>query len=71
MSTFGLKTDAKLLKALGEASARRLSAREMHAQRVSYVYGSMKQDSVMTKERVKQLLEEKEGIATECADGTV
>lgn len=71
MDNLGLKTDEKLLKALKDSGSRKISNRELHEQRVSYVYGSMKPNSQMTKERVKQLLEEREGIATECAHGSI
>jgi hypothetical protein len=51
-----LKTDEKLLNAL--KNAKKLSAEEVLEQRVSFVYGSMKSDSSVTREQVKKVLEE-------------
>lgn len=57
----GLKTDPKLLSKLRQPSARKLSAAEILEQRVSFVFGSMKPDSEVTRERVRQIILEQDG----------
>jgi hypothetical protein len=56
-----LKTSEALLNALREASARPVSPSELHAQRVSFIMGSVKADSGITREQVQQVLAKQEG----------
>jgi SpoU rRNA methylase family enzyme len=54
-----MKTDQALLKKLGAVSTHKLTPQEMLEQRVSFVYGSLKPESSMTRERVRQMLLER------------
>ena len=56
-----LKTSQSLLDALREASSRPVSPEELHAQRVSFIMGSVKADSGITREQVQQVLAKQEG----------
>ncbi len=58
----GLRTDPKLLDAMKAAAARKLTPEEMRNQRVSFVYGSLGSKSEVTRARVKELIEQQEGI---------
>jgi hypothetical protein len=51
-----VKTDHRMLQALQRAAGVRLSADELLAQRVSFVYGSMDKNSNVTKERVREVI---------------
>jgi hypothetical protein len=53
-----LKTDAELLRSLKEAAQHKPTKEEKLEQRVSFVVGSLKSDSDMTREQVKRLVEE-------------
>lgn len=53
-----LKTDAGLLKSLREAGQRKPSAEEALEQRVSFVLGSLKSDSTITREQVRRQIKE-------------
>ena len=57
----GLKTKDSLLRALREASSQPASAEELHKQRVSFIMGSLKKSSNVTRERVESVLAEQEG----------
>jgi SpoU rRNA methylase family enzyme len=56
-----LKTDSSLLEALEKASAAKPSPEELLEQRVSFIFGSLKAESDITHEQIKQLLIEQEG----------
>lgn len=56
-----IKTDSALLEALQRASSVKQTPDEIFQQRVSFIYGSMKPDSNVTRERIKQILLEQEG----------
>lgn len=56
-----LKTDASLLKALKNSSSVKPNAEELLEQRVSFIFGSLKAESSITHERIKQILVEQEG----------
>lgn len=56
-----LKTPQPLLDALREASSRPVSPEELHAQRVSFIMGSVKAESGITREQVQQVLARQEG----------
>ncbi len=51
-----LKTPESLLEKLRNASARSVTAEELHAQRVSFIMGSVKAESGITREQVQQVL---------------
>ncbi|MDH5324390.1 MAG: hypothetical protein OEZ68_21600 [Gammaproteobacteria bacterium] len=57
-----LKTDGQLLDALKKSSQVKLGPVEILEQRVSFVYGSMSSDSNVTREHIKQVISEQEGI---------
>jgi hypothetical protein len=56
-----LKTDKALLSALEKAATRELTEREIRSQRVSFVMGTVKSGSAITRARVEQVLAEQEG----------
>ena len=56
-----LKTPQSLLDALREAGTRPVSAEELHAQRVSFIMGSVKAESGITREQVQRELAKQEG----------
>lgn len=56
-----LKTRDDLLSALRQASTRELSARELHNQRVSFILGSLKEESGITRSRVEEVLAKQDG----------
>jgi hypothetical protein len=56
-----LKTSQTLLDALKEATGRPVSSEELHAQRVSFIMGSVKAKSGITREQVQQVLAKQEG----------
>ena len=56
-----IKTDESLLSALRKASTRSPTAEELRRQRISFVMGSLKADSDVTRARVEELLELQEG----------
>lgn len=56
-----LKTRTALLAALQRASTRELSERELHNQRVSFIMGSIKEKSGITRSRVEEVLAKQDG----------
>jgi hypothetical protein len=56
-----LKTDESLLETLRSAAAHEPSADELHAQRISFIMGSLKDDSTVSREKVSQVLADQEG----------
>jgi hypothetical protein len=56
-----LKTDGKLLEALGSASLRKKTTEELHEQRVSFIYASMDKDSGVTRAKIEEVLAEQLG----------
>ena len=56
-----LRTKESLLRALAESSAKPLSAAQIHNQRVSFIMGSLRDDSAVTRERVERELAREEG----------
>lgn len=56
-----LRTKDSLLKALRLASSRMPTPDELHKQRVSFIVGTLKENSGVTRERVEQVLAEHEG----------
>ena len=61
----GLKTDPALLRKLQRSADHKPSADEIMKQRVSFVFGSMKSSSGVTRERVRQVLLEQDGSIDE------
>ncbi len=58
-----LRTDNALLDALRNAASRKQTAGEIQEQRVSFVFGSLDKDSGVTKDRIRQVIAEQEGLA--------
>jgi hypothetical protein len=56
-----LRTDQALLRALERASSRSPSQAELAKQRISFIMGSLSQDSSMTREQVEGVLSRQEG----------
>ena len=56
-----IKPDNALLKALKSAASGKLTHEELFEQRVSFVYGSLKLSSSLTKGRVREIIKEQEG----------
>lgn len=57
------KTDQALIDALTEAAKRPLTTEEIRKQRVSFILGSLGNDSTITKEQVETVLNKLEGRA--------
>jgi hypothetical protein len=58
-----LKADDALVRRLKEAVKRELTRDELRAQRVSYAFGNMPQDSSISKEAVRAVIDKVEGEA--------
>lgn len=56
-----LKTDASLLQALRAAASRRLTSDEVERQRISFVRSSLKDMNSISRERIRDILDEQEG----------
>lgn len=56
-----LKTEQSLLETLRSAAAHEPSAAEIHEQRISFIMGSLKDDSTVSREKVSQVLADHEG----------
>lgn len=59
---FELKTSDVLLRALQGALAKKPTPREIMNQRVSFVFGSLDAKSNVTREQVRKIIEEQEGL---------
>ncbi len=57
-----LHTDPALLKALSEAALRSLTAEQVHLQKVSFIMGSLAEDSTITRARVEEVLRKLDGV---------
>lgn len=57
-----LRTSPALLEALDKAARRKLTAEEILEQRASFVFGSMDENSNVTRERIKHVIAEHEGF---------
>lgn len=57
-----LKTNEALLHALHTALAKKTTPQDILEQRVSYVYGSISKNSNVTRDRVRKLLVEHDGL---------
>ncbi len=56
-----LKTREKLLNALKDASKREITPEQLHNQRISFIMGSLDEDSRVTRAQVQQVLARQEG----------
>ena len=61
--TTELKTDAELLRRLAEAARHQMTREELRLQRISFILGSMPEDSTVTRQQVEAVLEKAEGAA--------
>ena len=59
-----LRTDPALLRALRAAVGRELTADEVEQQRISFVIGSLKHDSGVTRPQIKTILARQAGRKT-------
>jgi pseudouridine-5'-phosphate glycosidase len=58
-----IKTDATLLRRLSEAARKQLTREELRLQRISFIYGSLPQDSTITRQQIERVLNRAEGEA--------
>lgn len=56
-----LRTDEALLKELRSAAMKRLTSDERNSQRVSFIIGSLKIGSSVTRSRIEEWLDQHEG----------
>ncbi len=56
-----LKTSEHLLQVLQRASSQGPTAAEVHCQRISFIMGSLREDSSITRARVEEVLAHQEG----------
>lgn len=56
-----IKTDGTLLRRL--MTARGITGEELRRQRVSFIYGSLPQDSTITRQQIENVLDRAEGKA--------
>lgn len=59
----GYKTDPELLARLEKAAKAQLSAKTLRKQKVSFIMGSLGEESTITRERVEEVLDKLEGYA--------
>lgn len=59
----GTKTDPKLLDALTKSAGKKLSAEELHEQKISFILGSLREDSTITRDFIESELKNREGEA--------
>ncbi len=63
MTSVGVKTNEELLRRLQAAARRVLTKEELHRQRVSFIYGSLPDDSTVTRNQIECVLARIEGEA--------
>jgi SpoU rRNA methylase family enzyme len=63
-----LKSKSTLMDAIHRASGKKLTPDELLEQRVSFVFGSMKQDNGVTKDQVRQAIRNQMGAAQATAE---
>jgi len=56
-----LKTDPALIRRLEEAATATVTAEQLREQRISFIIGNLREDSPITREKVKRVLAEQEG----------
>jgi hypothetical protein len=56
-----LRTSETLISALKRASSKELTSDEINRQRISFIYGSLKPDSGITKDRIREVLDQNTG----------
>ena len=58
MSDAKMKTDAALIERLEKAAKRKLTKKEIEAQRLSFIYSGMPHESSMSKIKIKRVLKQ-------------
>ncbi|MFT7594076.1 MAG: hypothetical protein ACI8R4_001394, partial [Paracoccaceae bacterium] len=58
-----IQTDPALLAALKKAAGRRLSAEQLHRQKISFIMGSLNDESTITRDRIEEELNKLVGDA--------
>ena len=53
--------DRNFFKALKRAAGRKMTSQDRHQQKVSFILGTMGDDSTITREEVERILEKQEG----------
>jgi len=56
-----LKTDESLLRALRVAASHKITKEELHKQRISFIMGSLKNNSTVTQDQIDKVLAEQSG----------
>lgn len=56
-----LKTDPAVLRALRAAASKELTAEEINKQRVSFIMGTLKPESTLTRAHVQSILHKQQG----------
>ena len=56
-----ITTDPELIERLRKAASREMTADEIHAQKVSWVYGQLPHDSEITKDQVDIIIRNMDG----------
>jgi hypothetical protein len=56
-----LRTDQTLINRLRSAAARELTAEEVNRQRISYILGTLKDESTVTRSKIRDVLADHEG----------
>ena len=57
-----MKTDANLLKTLEKSAGKTMTGKEIQQQKISFIMGSLKDDSTITRERVEAELNKRSGF---------
>ena len=58
-----LKTDPKLLRSLAAAVKRELTPDQLLRQKISFIMGSLSEDSTITRAKIEKALRKSEGFA--------
>jgi hypothetical protein len=61
MPNVQLKTNPALLRAIKQAATRTSTEKELRAQRISFVYGSLSASSSVTRAQVQVVIDKQEG----------
>lgn len=57
----GLRSSERLLESLGRATARGVSKADVKEQRVSFIYGQIRDKAQITREQIREILARSEG----------
>lgn len=63
-SLLSLKSSDKMLADLKNAANSKQTAEQINEQRISFIYGSVKESANITRAKIKDILSEKQGIGS-------